>query len=208
LGEFERVVGIDVSPEQIKQAKASDANTTNVSYVVSQAEDLPIDSGTVDLVTCSQAYHWFNWNQFHQEVKRVLRSPGCLAVYGYGLPQPHNEHAKHLMSELYGRTLKGYWDERRQYVDNCYKDFVLPFKRFERVDSISTTIHTNIGHFVGYVSTWSGYIAYRKHHPNLADPLIQFRERLIDLVAHRDYENPLETPMVAVAPLFLLLGVN
>ena len=71
-----------------------------MSYVVSKAENLPIDSGSVDLVTCSQAYHWFNWDQFHQEVKRVLRSPGCLAVYGYGLPKPQNEHAKHLMSEV------------------------------------------------------------------------------------------------------------
>lgn len=92
-----------MSPEQIRQANAGlteSVHTMGVSYIISEGENLPMVSGSVDLVTCSQAYHWLNWDRFHREMKRILRSPGCLAVYGYGLPQPQIEDAKQLMAEV------------------------------------------------------------------------------------------------------------
>ena len=100
--EYECTVGVDVSQEQIRQAitAQSESSFESVSYVVAEAECLPVDSSSVDLVTCSQAYHWLDWDRFHAEMKRVLRSPGCLAVYGYGLPQPQDVRARQLMTEV------------------------------------------------------------------------------------------------------------
>ena len=43
---------------------------------------MPDDS--VDLVTCSQAAHWFDFGNFFREVDRILTPNGVLAVYSRG----------------------------------------------------------------------------------------------------------------------------
>ena len=50
-------------------------------HSVADAEHLPVDDESVDLVTVSQAAHWLNFPAFCKEVDRVLTPHGCLAVY-------------------------------------------------------------------------------------------------------------------------------
>lgn len=56
-------------------------------FRVSPAEQLPFENETVDLITTAQAVHWFDLSKFYPEVKRVLKTNGVLAIYGYNLPE-------------------------------------------------------------------------------------------------------------------------
>ncbi|KAJ0062264.1 hypothetical protein NL108_002580, partial [Boleophthalmus pectinirostris] len=78
---FNQVVGTDISPAQLQYARKCD----NVTYKQCPAEELPFESGSVDLVTSMTAAHWFDRPRFLQEVGRVLRGGGCVALLSYGL---------------------------------------------------------------------------------------------------------------------------
>ncbi|XP_078003488.1 putative methyltransferase DDB_G0268948 [Phascolarctos cinereus] len=76
---FEKAVGIDISEAQINQAKQS-PNVLNISFIVGPAKKLPLEDGSVDLVTSYAATHWFNIEPFMTEVERVLKTHGCMAL--------------------------------------------------------------------------------------------------------------------------------
>src|SRR5437762_8990194 len=44
------------------------------------AEALPFDRGAVDVVTVGQAFHWFDAERARDEIHRVLRAQGLLAL--------------------------------------------------------------------------------------------------------------------------------
>src|SRR5690606_20050360 len=55
--------------------------------------------------------------------------------------------------------------------------------------------------FIGYLSSWSGYVTYRKQNPEAADPLVELQEQRLRVLDKSEDEE------VAVSwPLFLLLG--
>ncbi|XP_061686756.1 putative methyltransferase DDB_G0268948 isoform X2 [Syngnathoides biaculeatus] len=76
---FNQVVGTDISPAQLELARAS-GPCQNVSYRQSPAEELPFESGQVDLVTAMTAAHWFDYPRFLKEADRLLKPNGCLAL--------------------------------------------------------------------------------------------------------------------------------
>ena len=69
------VMGADSSAEMIYLAPKASA----VEYQVANAEP-PFRDLVFDLVTVSQAIHWFGRVSFLQETRRVTRSEGCLIV--------------------------------------------------------------------------------------------------------------------------------
>lgn len=61
---------------------------------MSDCEKLPLLDSSVQLVTCSQAVHWFDTSKFFDEVKRILIPGGLMAVYGYWIPFPKTENSE------------------------------------------------------------------------------------------------------------------
>lgn len=62
-----------------------------VKYILSTAESSTIDSLSIDLVTVGTALHWFDFDSFFKELKRVLKPDGFFAAWGYGLPGVNRE---------------------------------------------------------------------------------------------------------------------
>ncbi|GAB4213269.1 MAG: class I SAM-dependent methyltransferase [Synechococcales cyanobacterium] len=52
----------------------------NVEYVAGTAEQIPLKTASVDLVTPFQAFHWFEFNKSLREFHRILKPGGCLAL--------------------------------------------------------------------------------------------------------------------------------
>jgi SAM-dependent methyltransferase len=75
------VVGIDVASVMMEQAKASLPPGSRASFVEGSAEELPFDAASFDLVSCAQAFHWFEPRAAFSECARVLRQGGTLAVF-------------------------------------------------------------------------------------------------------------------------------
>nr|XP_054763298.1 putative methyltransferase DDB_G0268948 isoform X2 [Lytechinus pictus] len=138
--QFERVIGFDVSKAQVEAA--TKANTApNVEFKVSPAEVLPLEDQSVDLITCSEAVHWFDSHAFQEECRRVLKPSGCLSIINYGkLMMNHkNEDVRNKLAEyfdeLYKKKLGPYWDPRTKIAYDNLTGYEIPFPEFVRVMS-------------------------------------------------------------------------
>ena len=79
---FQKIVGVDVSAEQVKQAKEN-CDIKNISFEIGSAENIPASDRSVDLITSGVAAHYFDLPQFFAEAKRVLKPSGCIALFMY-----------------------------------------------------------------------------------------------------------------------------
>ena len=61
----------------LSQAQAGD----RVRYALAAAEALPVRSGSVHLLTCGAAFHWFRRDTFLGELRRVLFPDGAAVIY-------------------------------------------------------------------------------------------------------------------------------
>jgi len=85
-----KVIATDITPEMLSAAKKfiRDQGITNVVFEPADAEDLPFEEATFDLVTCRIAPHHFpDCAGFIQEGSRVLKPGGLLLVQDHVLPE-------------------------------------------------------------------------------------------------------------------------
>ena len=157
-----------------------------------------------DLVTCAQAIHWLDAKAFYTEAKRILKSNGLLAVYGYSIPFfPDNEEATTVVSTFHNDTLKGYWNDNRRHIVNGYAEFHLPFPITERM-VIQQDWPVPLSHFVKYIETWSAYITYRKMNP-LGPPILE----QMHISLRESFNQESDDPVINCAfRVFLLLGLQ
>lgn len=98
---FKKVIGFDPSVGQLEQTqkqckhfpKNDLTNQANIEFRQSTAEKIDLPSSTVDLLVSAQAVHWFNTPEFYNEVIRLLRPGGLMALWGYGLCTLDNKDA-------------------------------------------------------------------------------------------------------------------
>lgn len=57
-----------------------ESRVPTVTALAGTAEDLPLPDGSADVVTCGQAFHWFDHTRAMPEIARVLRADGRLAL--------------------------------------------------------------------------------------------------------------------------------
>ena len=210
---FKQCVGVDVSRAQIKEAqeKASSSGVKdNVKFLVADATQLPVESGTVDLVTVATAWHWIQDKiRFYSECKRVLKPKGCVAVYSYGImpiPAP-NHSASQLIQHFIHTTLKEYyWRKELEDVHNEYKGVILPFCNIKRHDLVMSH-QMSVADLIGFVSSWSTYQKFCEAHPG-STALQELQHGIMtELIPEGKFECSAQEVQVDIQfPLFVLLG--
>ena len=75
------VVGTDVAPAMIEHARSTMPEGARVEFVVSRAEALPFPDASFDLVSCAQAFHWFEPQAAFAQCARVLKPGATLAIF-------------------------------------------------------------------------------------------------------------------------------
>ncbi len=161
---FKTVYGTDISQEQLNHAEQRD----NIIYRCERAEKTTFDDNCIDLVTVAQAIHWFDFDTFYKEVKRVAKPGGLVAAWTYSLlkltPAINN-----VIDHLYYDITYPYWDRERRLVDDGYKTITFPFEELE-VPLFEIRKTYTFDQFIGYLRTWSGVKHYvAKEHK---DPLL------------------------------------
>ncbi len=120
---FQCVVATDGSVSQLKNAQSH----PHVVYIGNLAEQPALKNGTVDLAAAAQAAHWFDHSRFHDEMRRVLRPDGALALWTYALafvtPQ-----IDAVVRYFYEDVVGPYWPAERRYVMNEYRDLPFPWR--------------------------------------------------------------------------------
>lgn len=146
---FDQVVATDASAAQLSKAVPRD----NISYCNEQAEHTSLDDHSVDLVTVAQALHWFELDAFYDEVRRVLKPDGLIAVWAYGLTSISpaiDEKVQHLYSSVLG----AYWPSERRFIDEMYKSLPFPFTRLP-VPELAMQKQWSLDQFCAYLNSWS-----------------------------------------------------
>jgi len=159
---FDRVYATDISQNQIDNATPVE----NIFYSVQAAEHTNFPADSFDLVTVAQALHWFQFDDFYKELKRVSKPDAVFAAWTYSLVRISKE-IDALIEQHHFTTLDGYWDDERKYVDAEYKSIPFPFTKIITPDFFITYEWT-AGELEGYLNTWSGlqnFITANGHNP-------------------------------------------
>jgi len=152
---FDKVHATDASAEQISRAYPHE----RVGYRVEPAEHISLDASSTDLVTVAVAIHWFNFDEFYAEVKRVLKPDGILAAWTYNLPEISQE-IDPLVKQYYSEILSGYWPERIHYLAEEYKTIPFPFEEIVPPPFIMKA-KWDLHQFAGFLDSWSATQRYR-----------------------------------------------
>lgn len=160
---FERVIATDPSASQIAHAEPH----PRVEYAVAAAENCPLGSGTVDLVTVAQALHWFDRDRFYQQVRRVGRQGSVLAAWSYGLASISPE-VDAIVWHLYEEVLGTYWPPERQLIEAGYATIEFPFEPIA-APQFSMFAEWTLAELLGYLRTWSSVQRYMQSEQ--VDPL-------------------------------------
>jgi ubiquinone/menaquinone biosynthesis C-methylase UbiE len=147
---FGKVIATDASKEQISSAAAC----PGIEYRVAPAEQSGLPDKSVALVTVAQALHWFDFDCFYAEVKRVLMPDGVIAVWAYGINTVEDDAVNCLVQDFYSNTVGPYWPPERKLVEEGYRTIPFPFAEIAppvfRMEARWT-----LEQLLGYFSTWS-----------------------------------------------------
>ena len=217
---FDRVLGVDVSESQIKEARRASENNSkakNVEFRVGSDSKLDLGDRSVDLVTSCQAAHWFDdLAAFYAEADRVLRPGGAIAVYGYHFTDPvargsqeEQERVERFLDhrKAFYASIANFFDSRRKLVDEAYKTIPeLIYEDRERDESHFVEIpDRSLGDYLGYISTWSGFRAYSK--TNDGDKLLEdFAMGAKKILGYDTKTKNEDIPMCLRTRYFLLIG--
>jgi SAM-dependent methyltransferase len=151
---FERVFGLEPSQAQLAEAPSE----KRIVYRQGSAEATGLPAGTVDLLVAAQAFHWFKHQAFFDEVRRVVRPGGTLAVWCYavGIITPAIDALVH---ELYEPVLGPFWEPERRLVETGYSTVPMPFAALS-APPFEMKLSWTFEHLIGYLTTWSSLQRY------------------------------------------------
>jgi SAM-dependent methyltransferase len=138
---FAHVIGLDPSEGMINNARSlAGASSTSepIRFEISTAEDLgwhlspPVEDSSVDLITASNAAHWFDMSRFWPSAARVLKPGGSVALWTSGdvrvhPSMPNAAAIQAAMDQSQEQHLKPYYEPGNLLARDRYVDLPLPW---------------------------------------------------------------------------------
>ncbi len=155
---FKEVIALDASEAQIKNAHP----VSNVKYKIAKAEDTGLEDETADLVTIATAIHWIDDEVFFDEVKRILKKGGVIAVWTYSTKCEIDPEIDNLVNSFSERVLEEHWDIGIKKIGS-FEEMNFPF---EKIPSPNFEIKREWTReeYLNYIYTWSSTHNYIETH--------------------------------------------
>lgn len=156
---IENIHATDISTTQLSKA----FEHSNIKYFEADESNSMFNDKSVDLITVSQAAHWFNMAKFEKECLRVLKPKGIVAIWTYHHDIKVNGKVEPIYQNFY-QAIRPYFPKGREHVDNYYKNITINLPRLESPNFIQTKEMCFDG-FIEYIKSFSAYAEYlKKHH--------------------------------------------
>jgi SAM-dependent methyltransferase len=170
---FEQVVATEPSAAQLAEATPH----PRVRYEQSAERFEGIADASVDLVTVAQAAHWFDRPMFYEEVRRVLRPGGVVALWTYALCSitPPIDAA---IFEFYQGAIGPFWPPERRHCETGYRELDFPFVELP-FPSLAMEHAWTLGEMATYLRSWSAVTRYATTIG--VDPVLELEEELAPL---------------------------
>lgn len=177
---YRQVCASDLSPQQIAAAPAH----PGIRYRVAPAEESGLEPASVDLITVAQALHWFDFDRFYREVRRVAKPGAVIVAWTYQLLRAEPA-IDAVLADFYRDTLGPYWPPERRWVDDGYRSLPFPFAEIPAPD-FTIRLGWHLSDLIAYLGTWSA--TQRLRRAGGADPLPALAQRLAPLWGERRRE--------------------
>jgi SAM-dependent methyltransferase len=172
-GHFDAVLAVDGSSSQLSRARPH----PRVHYAAAFAERLPLRDRSVDLVAAAQAAHWFEFERFHAECRRVLAPDGIVAVWTYEKFRV-NDAVDAVIDDFYVNVVGSDWPPERRYVEQGYRTLPFPWCELP-APAFALETDWELEQVMGYLATWSSVQRYQERTGE--DPLPALEPRLAAL---------------------------
>jgi SAM-dependent methyltransferase len=136
------VTGIDPSERMLERARRRCPLGT---FVVGTADALPWDAATFDAATSAQSFHWFDQRRALEEIERVVRPGGTVAVWWKALMRGD---ALTLLREQTATELG--LDPPRSVLANGFEVFDASDLADRRLRVIPWIVKTRVDDYLGY----------------------------------------------------------
>jgi SAM-dependent methyltransferase len=180
---YTTVRATDPSAEQIRHA----ISRNNIFYIVEKAENSSLPDHSADLITIANALHWFDFDSFYAQAKRVLKKDGIIAAWGCGLPLITPE-ADEIIKEFHDHILGNYWLPENHLVEKKYETIPFPFESISTPDFTAVKF-MNLEDLIGFINTWSAVQRFIKE--NHYNPTARLKVNLL-----KTWGDPLQEKQV------------
>ncbi|MHC4959225.1 MAG: class I SAM-dependent methyltransferase [Planctomycetota bacterium] len=186
---FDEVVATDASESQLANASPH----PRVTYRLAPAEDSGLPDSSVDLVYVAQALHWFHFDRFYAEVRRVLRAGGLLAatIYQHTVIDPAIDA---ILRRFHDEVVGPYWPPQTKWSHVYYETIPFPFDELEPPRDLAAEATWTYPDLLGYLESWSATQRYGRAHGQ--DPVETIREQLEGAWGPPETERPVAWPLV------------
>jgi len=184
---FDLVIATDPSEKQIRNATPQ----ARIKYVVAPAEQTDIAPQSVDLITVAQALHWFDFERFYAEVRRVSQPRGIIAVWFYNLLYTEPAITK-VVNEFYFDVVGPYWPPERKLIEEEYRTIPFPFIE-KKAPAFNLAAEWNLHELIGYLNTWSATQKYISQ--NGGNPIEKIFDKLAKVWGSAENIKRIEWPL-------------
>ncbi|MDE2041696.1 MAG: methyltransferase domain-containing protein [Alphaproteobacteria bacterium] len=151
---FDHVFATDASAQQIAAAQAHE----RIDFRAAPAEHSGLDAASVDAILIAQALHWFDFDAFYAEARRVAKPGAPIIATAYELAQIAPEIDAEVR-QFYKADIGPYWPADRAHVETGYQEIPWPFAPLN-FTAISMNALWSLDQWLGYVTTWSAVRRY------------------------------------------------
>ncbi|MDP4146043.1 MAG: class I SAM-dependent methyltransferase [Bacillota bacterium] len=191
------VIGIEPSPDMIRVAREKAAFLENVKFISAFSHNIGLESNSVDVITCSQSFHWMNPEITLNEASRILKEGGIFAVYDCDWPPVCNWEAELEYNKLIekvneieathpavkNKSIK--WDKENHFSNIKNSGNF----RYVREIVFSNTEICNAERFIAIALSQGGLQAIMKAGIDEINPfLASFKERIAEIFGDSEFE--------------------
>ena len=187
--QFTEVIATDASEAQLENA----APHPRIAYRLAPAEESGLDDASVDVVYVAQAMHWFDFERFFAEVRRVLRPGGILVatVYQHTVIDPALDG---IVRRYHDEVVGSYWPPQTKWSHTYYRTIPVPFDELDAPADLAAEAVWTYAEMLGYLSSWSATQRYMRVHD--ADPVDVVRDELTNAWGPPETERQVRWPLV------------